>query len=176
MKRLFEIKEQEVWRDIDNYAGMYQVSNLGNVKSLERKVFNPGLGKFQHLKGRLLKLTGGGTYVQVILCKNGNIKAHLVHRLVAEAFIPNPNNYPIINHKDENPKNNCVENLEWCTYKYNNEYNGRIEKCKNKISATLTGRKVNRILTDAQRKNISDGAKRGWEKRRKSSILSKESI
>ena len=100
------------------------------------------------------------------LCKNGKIKAFLVHRLVAEAFIPNPDNLPCINHKDENPKNNQVENLEWCTYKYNNEYNGRIDKCKHKISQTLTGKPRNVKLTDEQRKNISDGAKRGWETRR----------
>lgn len=61
-------------------------------------------------------------YLTVILYKNGKIKNYKIHRLVAEAFIPNPNNYPCVNHKDENPSNNCINNLEWCTHKYNMNY------------------------------------------------------
>lgn len=158
----------ELWKDIKNYEGLYQVSNLGNVKSVDRYVYagDNSNHKYQHIKERNLKLSGGDKYIQVRLCKNGKIKAFLVHRLVAEAFIPNPDNLPCINHKDENPKNNQAENLEWCTYTYNNEYNGRIDKCKHKISQTLKGKPRNVKLTDEQRKNISDGAKRGWETRR----------
>jgi len=158
----------ELWKDIKNYEGLYQVSNLGNVKSVDRYVYagDNSNHKYQHIKERNLKLSGGDKYIQVHLCKNGKIKAFLVHRLVAEAFIPNPDNLPCINHKDENPKNNQAENLEWCTYKYNNEYNERIDKCKHKISQTLKGKPRNVKLTDEQRKNISDGAKRGWETRR----------
>ena len=158
----------ELWKDIKNYEGLYQVSNLGNVKSVDRYVYagDNSNHKYQHIKERNLKLSGGDKYIQVSLCKNGKIKAFLVHRLVAEAFIPNPDNLPCINHKDENPKNNQAENLEWCTYKYNNEYNGRIDKCKHKISQTLKSKPRNVKLTDKQRKNISDGAKRGWETRR----------
>lgn len=158
----------ELWKDIKNYEGLYQVSNLGNVKSVDRYVYagDNSNHKYQHIKERNLKLSGGNKYIQVRLCKNGKIKAFLVHRLVAEAFIPNPDNLPCINHKDENPKNNQAENLEWCTYKYNNEYNGRIDKCKHKISQTLKGKPRNVKLTDEQRKNVSDGAKRGWKTRR----------
>jgi hypothetical protein len=61
-------------------------------------------------------------YLRLGLCKNGKIKYYSIHRLVAEAFIPNPNNYPCVNHKDENVQNNNVENLEWCTHKQNNNY------------------------------------------------------
>ncbi|MBO6272866.1 NUMOD4 motif-containing HNH endonuclease [bacterium] len=160
---------QEVWKDVEGYVGFYQVSNFGRVKSCARKI-SAGEGsnhKYNTLTERLLSLNSSGKYCQVIMCKNGIAKAKTVHRLVAEAFIPNPNNLPCVNHKDENPLNNCVDNLEWCTYKYNNEYNNRVGKCKDKISKTLAGRKVNRLLTDKQRKNISNGAKRGWETRRK---------
>ena len=168
----------ELWKDIKNYEGLYQVSNLGNVKSVDRYVYagDNSNHKYQHIKERNLKLSGGDKYIQVILCKNGKIKAFLVHRLVAEAFIPNPDNLPCINHKDENPKNNQVENLEWCTYKYNNEYNGRINKCKHKISQTLKGKPRNVKLTDEQRKNVSEGAKKGWETRRKNGNINMKGV
>lgn len=167
---------QEIWKDIEDYEGLYQVSNLGRVKSCDRQVF-AGVNsnhKYQHLKSKILK-TGGGKYKQVILSKDGRIKAFTVHRLVAQTFISNPNNLPCVNHKDENSKNNCVENLEWCTYKYNNEYNNRVDRCRGKISKTLTGRKRNYTLTDEQRKHISEAAKQGWKKR-KQVIIEREEV
>ena len=103
----------------------------------------------------------------VILCKDGHTSAKSVHRLVAQAFIPNPNNYPIINHKDCNGRNNDVRNLEWCTYKYNNEYNGRIDKCRDKISKTLLEKTEHPKRTPEQIENIRKGAYKGWETRRK---------
>lgn len=111
---------REIWKDIKGYKDKYQVSNLGNVKSLN---YN------QTHKEKLLKLfqnTNG--YYQIDLWKNNKGKKCLVHRLVAETFIDNPNNYPIINHKDENPLNNCAENLEWCDAKYNCNYGTRNQK------------------------------------------------
>ena len=168
---------KEIWKDIKDFEGRYQISNLGNVKSVARYVSAGANANhdYQYIKERYLRLSGGGKYRQVILCKNGKTYAKLVHRLVAEAFIPNPDNLPCINHKDENPNNNCVDNLEWCSYRYNNVYNDRVEKCKSKISNTLTGRKRKYELTAEQRKNISDGAKRGWLKR-KSAILEEEEL
>jgi hypothetical protein len=167
---------QEIWRDVKGYEGFYMVSNLGRVKSLDRYVSRGCRypNKFQYVKGKILSPNKGGSYLQVVLNKGGKSKPFLVHRLVAEAFIDNPNNYPCVNHIDENKKNNCVDNLEWCTYKYNNEYNGRIEKCRDKIRNTLKGRPTNRTLTDTQRENIRQGAYRGWVPRRKN--LSKEVI
>ena len=158
----------EVWKDIKGFEGYYQVSNLGNVKALSRKVLSGRCvnHSYNTLREHLLS-NGVGKYCQVHLSKNGKTIPKLVHRLVAEAFIPNPNNLPCINHKDENPKNNCVDNLEWCSYKYNNEYNDRLGKCKSKISNTLKGRKREYELTAEQRRNISEGAKRGWETRRR---------
>ena len=101
----------EEWQDVIGYEGLYQVSNKGNIRS-----FHSGNWKVLRQSIR----TGG--YRKIFLRKNKVRKSFFVHRLVATAFIPNPNNLPIINHKDENPSNNCVENLEWCTHLYNMTY------------------------------------------------------
>lgn len=104
----------EVWENITGYEGLYQVSNLGRVKSLNYK----GKGVIKILKG-YIKRDG---YETVTLMKDGIRKYLRVHRLVAQAFLPNPDNLPQINHKDENPLNNIVDNLEWCTPSYNTKY------------------------------------------------------
>lgn len=99
-----------------NYEGEYEVDTLGNVFSLKRN--------------KALKATDfGSKYLQVTLCKNGIPKVVKVHRLVAEAFIPNPNGLPQVNHKDENKHNNVVSNLEWCTPSYNYWYGTCPERC-----------------------------------------------
>lgn len=102
----------EVWKDIEGYKGLYQVSSWGRVKN--------------YRSGRVLKCdkTTYG-YLRVTLVNNGNIQHQLVHRLVAEAFIPNPENKPQVNHIDENKENNCVENLEWCTRSENMNHGTR---------------------------------------------------
>ena len=110
----------EIWIDINGYEGLYQVSDKGNVKSL--------------ISGKLLKqIYNKGGYMRVCLYKNHKGILKSVHRLVADAFIPNEEMLPCVNHKDENPSNNSVENLEWCTYRYNNIYGNRIEKAKEKL-------------------------------------------
>ena len=109
--------EKEIWKPILNYEGLYEVSNWGRVKSLKfgkERILKPGTNKYG--------------YLIVILCKNGKVKSFSVHRLVAEAFLPNPHNYPCVNHKDECKTNNNVNNLEWCTYTYNNNYGTKIER------------------------------------------------
>lgn len=105
---------QEIWKDIKGYEGLYQVSSLGNVMSLNYQ--NHGYAKLLTPKCN----NTGRLWVE--LCNNNKKNAFLIHRLVALAFIENPNNYPQINHIDENPKNNNVENLEWCTQEYNIKY------------------------------------------------------
>lgn len=108
---------QEIWKDIEGYEGLYQVSNLGRVKSLKRKTNNQ-FGKEE----RILSLTINSVGYKVTkLSKSKMSKTINVHRLVAETFIPNPNNYPCINHKDGDKTNNCIDNLEWCTYSHNNK-------------------------------------------------------
>ena len=97
----------EIWKEIKDYVGLYWISDLGNVKN-------------RH--GRILKPEIRSGYYSVDLCKNGIRKKYRIHRLVAEAFIENPDNLPIINHKDENRLNNKANNLEWCDNIYNSQY------------------------------------------------------
>lgn len=110
---------EEIWKDIKGYEGLYQVSNLGNVKRLKSKYV---------LEERLVRkeMQPIYKYYSVLLSKHGNGKHYFIHRLVAQEFLPNENNYPCVNHKDGNKTNNNVENLEWCTYKYNYEEAKRI--------------------------------------------------
>lgn len=108
----------EIWKDIEGYEGEYQVSNLGNVRSLPHYYNWRGVKKFN--SGKTLRPYKTGKYPYLTVQIRG--KGYLVHRLVAEAFIKNPYDYKEINHKDENRLNNVVENLEWCTRKYNIEY------------------------------------------------------
>lgn len=118
----------EVWKPVVGYEELYEVSNKGFIKSLDRFIIRKD-GKPLHCYGRLLKFsTDRDGYKIVGLTKDKKLKQFKVHRVVAEAFIPNPNNLPCINHKDENPANNCVDNLEWCDSKYNNNYGTRNEK------------------------------------------------
>lgn len=115
---------KEIWKDIEGYEGLYQISNMGRVKSLARRGTRGGIIKPAEIKKG---------YLQYALVKDGILKWYKAHRLVAQAFIPNPNNLPCVNHRDENPHNNYVENLEWCTIKYNNSYGTRIKKIINKL-------------------------------------------
>lgn len=131
---------QEIWKDISGYEGIYQVSNFGNIKSLERYFPTKNPKKpIAHINEKILKLrTDKKGYLNVGLTKNGKFRTIQVHRIVAEAFIPNPENMPQVNHKDENKSNNNVNNLEWCSRKYNCNYGTRNLKigkssCKNRV-------------------------------------------
>lgn len=118
---------KEVWKTVVDFEGIYEVSNLGNVRSLTRDVVR---GNGVMLKrGKIIaqnKTTNG--YLTVHLYKDTVRTVKLVHRLVAEAFIPNPDNLPEVNHKDENKHNNTSKNLEWCTRAYNGSYGSRTKR------------------------------------------------
>ena len=122
----------EIWKDIEGYEGLYQVSNKGRIKSLNYR----RTGKERVLSS---SPTSSG-YLVVCLYKNKKPKPFLIHRLVAEAFIPNSDNLPEVNHKDENKLNNRVENLEWCDREYNINYGNRNEKA----SESMKGKNSNK--------------------------------
>lgn len=132
---IFNNMNDEIWANIPGYEGYYMVSNLGRVKSLARKTNN------QYCKTDRILVPGWirkkNSYKFVCLTKNGTCKKALVHRLVAEAFIPNPDNLPQVNHKDCNPENNRADNLEWCSSKYNVNYGDRNKKCSKSLSVPV---------------------------------------
>ena len=119
----------EEWKDIEGYEGLYQISSEGRVKSLN---YNH-TGKDKILNGSKNKYG----YLKVCLYKEGKKKTHTIHRLVTIAFIPNPNNFPEINHIDEDKTNNRVENLEYCDRKYNINYGNRNEKMAKSLSKPI---------------------------------------
>lgn len=129
--------ENEEWKDILNYEGLYQISNLGRVKSLERKVEYINKSKYKkeykttktYEEKLIQQYMNESGYMRVHLSKNGKSKFHFVHRLVAQGFIDNPENLPEVNHKDENTINNSVKNLEWCDRLYNANYDTRPQRC-----------------------------------------------
>lgn len=114
---------EEIWKDIKGYESLYQVSNLGNIKSLTRKTNTSLLNqKYVLKKGKLIKKNVIKNYLVVSLSKNNIVKIMQVHRLVAQAFIPNPLDKPQVNHIDGNKQNNCVNNLEWVSAKENHKH------------------------------------------------------
>ena len=122
---------EEIWKDVKGYEGYYQVSTLGRIKSLSR---HRKVGWANYIsKEKIIKQCDHRQgYKLVLLHKDGKSKTHKVHKLVAEAFLSNPNNYKSVNHKDENKANNTVDNLEFCDYSYNINYGTRNEKVARK--------------------------------------------
>ena len=134
----------ETWRDIEGYEGRYQVSDHGNVRSLDyRRTGKPR---------NLLQFDTGGGYYCVALYRNRKRKEYKVHRLVALAFCKNarPGEFTLVNHKDENPANNRADNLEWCDNLYNINYGTR----NSRISASLTKSEVHKANTMKQSKGV----------------------
>lgn len=132
---------EEIWKDIKGYEGLYQASNLGRVRSFrnssrkkcEPYILSPG------------KINSG--YLNVVLNKNGVRQTLKLHRLIAETFIPNPNNLSDVNHKDENKLNNCVDNLEWMSHKDNMNYGTLKSRLKNKhINSELSKKVIQKDL------------------------------
>lgn len=157
---------EEIWKDIKYYEHYYQVSSLGKLRSLDRVDCNGN-----HRKGKPLKLfCDKDGYLIASLSKAGVAKHYKVHRIVAEAFIPNPNKLPQINHKDENKQNNRVDNLEWCTAQHNINYGGR----NMKVSKALSGENAHTCkLTEADVLEIRARYKQR-DKYNNANILAKE--
>ena len=126
----------EIWKDIEGYEGLYQVSNLGRVKSLGRYINNNGGLYFR--KEKIMKVCKDKKGYNVCgLSKNNNPKTLKVHRLVASAFIPNPNNLPQVNHRNEDKTDNRVDNLEWCDNDYNRNYGTRNKRASVSCRKTI---------------------------------------
>ena len=152
----------EIWKDIEGYNGRYKISSFGRVMSMwQSNQYKTHIGKpkivkpAEHRQG----------YLYVYLTNNGEKTKHYVHRLVAEAFIPNPDNLPQVNHKSEVKTENFVENLEWCDGKYNSNYGTRIERHRELVSkpviqTTLDGKFVRKFAsaTEAEKECGYDSA------------------
>ncbi len=121
---------EEEWRPVVGYEGLYEVSNLGRIRTVEHYCFRGRYNQKSLVEPRIRVLNEKSGYLKVNLSKGSKRETLLVHRLVAEAFIPNPEGLPQVNHKDENKKNNAVWNLEWCTVYYNNNYGTHNERCR----------------------------------------------
>ena len=133
---------EEIWKDIEGYEGLYQVSNLGRIKSLH------GLSE------KIMKNSNGsGGYQKLSLTKNKIPKNFFVHRLVAQAFIPNPESKPEVNHIDEDKTNNRVDNLNWMTSKENNDWGTRNKRLSiNRMGNPKTGRQVKAKFLNGEEK------------------------
>ena len=157
-------KDMEEWKDIKGYEGLYQVSNLGRIKSIPRAVCN-GFNT-RHIKERIrVQVKSKSGYMNVGLNKDGKFTRFRVHRLVAEAFLPNPHNYVEINHKDEDKANNHITNLEWCGREKNCNHgtrNKRISEYQSKpvVQISMTGEIVN-TFSSASEAEKAIGAKGG---------------
>ena len=144
------LENKEIWKDCKGYEGKYQVSNFGRVWSIKhQKYLKPWVNRC-------------GYYLVGLMSKNGKQKHEQIHRLVSLAFIENPNNYPQVNHKDEDKSNNSVDNLEWCTVEYNQNYGTRNKR----ISEKMKGKNhylYGKHLSEEHRANIIDSSTKSEE-------------
>lgn len=142
--------EKEIWRYIKGYEGRYQVSNLGRVRSLRR----------HRVRGKIMDVACNGHYWRIKLSKNNKAKRVLLHRIIAETFIPNPENKPQVNHINGDKKDNSIENLEWCTRSENQLHAIRTglrpmkTKTGTKVINTITGKVFESIKQASREKGI----------------------
>ena len=135
---------EEIWKDIPGYEKYYMASTLGRIKSKDRVIKTVLKGKeIKYIKrGRIMTpCLNSGKYLGLPINTDKLKKNENVHRLIAITFLPNPNNLPCVNHKDENKLNNCVDNLEWCTYQHNNVWKNRLAKSLETFNADPKNRR-----------------------------------
>lgn len=130
------MENYEIWKDIKGYEGLYQVSDQGRVFNVKTQNYLKPIN------------SSNGYYRVHLTAKNGKRKLELIHRLVAINFIPNPDNLPQVNHKDENPANNKIDNLEWCSAKYNINYGNRLKRCAETLKKSQGYKDVLQIKID----------------------------
>lgn len=148
----------EIWKDIIGYEGQYQISSHGRVKSLERTIRCGSYGT-RVLPEKIMKTKPDKDgYPTIVLYKDSKAKTGFVHRLVAKHFISNPNDLPVVNHKDETKDNNCVENLEWCTVQYNTNYGAGIERRVKKQGHPVAQYTLDGVLVDTY-ESLSDAGR-----------------
>lgn len=138
---------KEVWKYIPGYEGLYQASRFGYVRSLNRIAYKGKNHIPSKIKGKIISpwIDESG-YLKVEMYKNGKIRKEKLHQMIAKTFIPNPENKRTVNHKDENPLNNTVQNLEWMTNKENVNYGTRVQRNREKF-----GIHVRRIAPNGQK-------------------------
>jgi hypothetical protein len=133
-----KLLEKELWRDVKNYEGLYQVSSIGNVRSLDRKIYHSGNASQSRIKGRVLKLrVNNRGYWDIRLSKDGKCSTHFPHRLMGAAFILNPFNKSEINHINGIKLDNRLENLEWVTHSENMLHAHKTGLCKSKKMSSI---------------------------------------
>lgn len=150
----------EEWKNIEGYEGLYQVSNYGNIRSLDKTVNDYRGKEARTIKGKLLKpFDSGNGYLVISLHRNGKRKNFYVHRLVAIHFVKNTDNKKVVNHKDHNKSNNNAENLEWVTIKENVSHSVRLMRHPKKITHTNTGEKYITYRNTSHRYRVIVGKK-----------------
>lgn len=145
----------EVWKDIKGYEGIYQISNLGRVRMLVFRNNRYAINKIRMKK--IYQPKNKKDYQKVGLTdKLGRTKKHLIHRLVASAFVPNPLNELFVNHKDENKQNNRYDNLEWCSREYNNQYSFKLhpERIKSMQTKEVEEKRIKKLSKRVNQYNL----------------------
>lgn len=146
---------EQIWKDIPNYEGRYQISNDGKVRSLERKVYLESRGIYRTVKGIILKGSPDTLgYPTVALWKDNKLDLRRIHRLVAEMYIPNPDNKPQVNHIDGDKTNNSYTNLEWVTMSENIKH-----AYKTNLADKRGEKHHNSTITNEQARQIKYGHK-----------------
>lgn len=156
------MKKEEIWKDVKGYEGLYQVSSFGSVKSADTKLYHKtswGNYTYYNKKGKILKpYHNNKGYLIVNLYKDGKCKHFLIHRLVAEAFVPNLDNLPEVDHIDENKNNNIYSNLLWCDRLYNNTKGVQSKEGRRK-SASFRMKRVSQYNLDGTLLNVYNGVR-----------------